>query len=126
MFWADNIFCTWKTVFLLTKDKKSFYLPLFLPPFGISAPDNLPKALHRSGLSPCFSICLVGTGGFALADYNSVASHFQFIRHLLTHARTHTHTHTHTLYYTYYHFQYHFKDIAILDHPPPPPVLTCP
>lgn len=41
---------------------------------------NLPQALHLSGLSACFFIWLVATGGSTLADYNSAASHFRFIR----------------------------------------------
>lgn len=48
-------------------------------PFAPS-PRNLPQALHLSGLSVCFFIWLVATGGSTLADYNSAASHFQFIR----------------------------------------------
>ncbi len=40
---------------------------------------SLPQALHLCGLSACFFIWLVATGGSALADYNSPASHFRFI-----------------------------------------------
>lgn len=69
-----------------------FSLPLFLPPiaspppfslsppFAPSPPRNLPQALHLPGLSACFFIWLVATGGSTLADYNSAASHFRFIR----------------------------------------------
>lgn len=54
-----------------------FSLSLSLAP---SPPRNLPQALHLSGLSACFFIWLVATGGSTLADYNSAASHFRFIR----------------------------------------------
>ena len=58
-----------------------FPLSLFLSlPFAPSPPRNLPQALHLSGLSACFFIWLVATGGSTLADYNSAASHFRFIR----------------------------------------------
>lgn len=50
------------------------------PRLAPSPPCNLPQALHLSGLSACFFIWLVATGGSALADYNSAASHFRFIR----------------------------------------------
>ncbi|KAA0704010.1 hypothetical protein E1301_Tti000346 [Triplophysa tibetana] len=40
---------------------------------------GLPQTLHLCGLSACFFIWLVATGGSALADYNSPASHFRFI-----------------------------------------------
>lgn len=61
----------------------SLFLPLPLP----LRHRNLPQALHLSGLSACFFIWLVATGGSTLADYNSAASHFRFIR-----APTHTHS----------------------------------
>lgn len=54
----------------------SLFLPLPLP----LRHRNLPQALHLSGLSACFFIWLVATGGSTLADYNSAASHFRFIR----------------------------------------------
>lgn len=66
----------------------SLFLPLPLP----LRHRNLPQALHLSGLSACFFIWLVATGGSALADYNSAASHFRFIR-----APASPPTHTHTL-----------------------------
>lgn len=65
----------------ITPPPSCFPLSLFLSlPFAPSPPRNLPQALHLSGLSACFFIWLVATGGSTLADYNSAASHFRFIR----------------------------------------------
>lgn len=49
-------------------------------PLAPSPPRNLPQAVHLSGLSACFFIWRVATGGSTLADYNSASSHFRFIR----------------------------------------------
>lgn len=64
----------------------SLFLPLPLP----LRHRNLPQALHLSGLSACFFIWLVATGGSTLADYNSAASHFRFIRAPASPPHTHT------------------------------------
>lgn len=64
----------------------SLFLPLPLP----LRHRNLPQALHLSGLSACFFIWLVATGGSTLADYNSAASHFRFIRAPASPPPTHT------------------------------------
>ncbi len=75
----------WLQTRFIVNDKRfsSQYLWLgfhFLSPFHCSRslpPScSLPQALHLCGLSACFFIWLVATGGSALADYNSPASHF--------------------------------------------------
>lgn len=79
--------CTWRMLLLPANTilRRISFLSPFLPHSGISAPYELPRALHLSGLLQCFLIWLVGTGGSMLADYNSASNHFQFIGGLLTH-----------------------------------------
>lgn len=81
-------------------------------PFAPSPPRNLPQALHLSGLSACFFIWLVATGGSTLADYNSAASHFRFIRAPSLCAPTPT-----SASHTHYPHQHQSRHIAIPHHP---------
>lgn len=101
--------------------------PLFLH-LAPSPPRNLPQALHLSGLSACFFIWLVATGGLALADYSSAASHFRFIR-----PPTPTPSLRGTSFYLFFFIlplslnQHQCKDITILHHPTTasPPSIRC-